>query len=398
MAWTDPTGLSPKELAGITARTVTTGGQTTGGLNPGTPADFSLPLVAIGSESRVIEAVPAAATEWPAFSRRYMNLNNAQSARLQAHVRGAASAGATLRLRYSLNGGATFADTGIVVPIDAIANPAFGAYLAVVAGAKVSNALVSLFTQGGDGVTAVEIGDVIFDVTSSATPPASVAGAGPANPIPVGLYYDHDPLYGMTVNPSGRVRKILDRNGGANNYVENTSDSGPFLVASVLNGFPVVRHQANGVTGLVLGSPTGFVGSAGPDNWSLVIVARHTGVQGTGVPVLAGFQGIAFPRNGHVGVISSGSAWLETSTTASTSAFQIVMAIRTSGTLRIYVDNVLASPTFTNGFGTGTGVFYGREGANTFDGDWARSMGYNVPLTDADRTTLYNSLKSGYGL
>jgi hypothetical protein len=116
--------------------------------------------------------MPAAETEWNGSSsgRLIANLAHFTKARLGVHCGSVLGAvGATLRVRYSLDNGATWANlaqTGTLsTPIDANANrPRYGNTVDIAAAAKNADVLLQVTGMGGDGAIDPNFGNIWLEL------------------------------------------------------------------------------------------------------------------------------------------------------------------------------------------------------------------------------------------
>jgi hypothetical protein len=116
----------------------------------GTPTPIHITF--IGGAALAI-ANPTDDTEWNAGHRKTVDLSQGPLfSRLCVAGNANGGAGSILKIRYSLNGGGSWADLGCTVPIDAMGTSTiFGSFVAVPAAAH-ADVLLAAFVSGGNGV------------------------------------------------------------------------------------------------------------------------------------------------------------------------------------------------------------------------------------------------------
>jgi hypothetical protein len=210
---------------------------------------------------------------------------------------------------------------------------------------------------------------------------------------------------GVTTDGSGNVTAVADQSGLSNNLSGTTTSS---VISNVLNGHPVIHHTGGA---LRKSSP-----SSVPSGDFTIFAVFRPGSGTTGRMAMFTTanspSGIAFSLgNGvagdmRVGGLYPGVAWVNSDTQWSDAAaaptYDIVLAVRASGTLTFYKNGTTLGNTFTNsdanvGY-TNFSIGDDGGGGNGASGYWAEWGVYNVALGSTDRASLFSVLGTKYGL
>lgn len=228
------------------------------------------------------------------------------------------------------------------------------------------------------------------------------------NPVRAGLTVDWDPRAGVTADAAGLVSRIADQSGNGNAATNTDAPSArPQWVDGVVNGLPVLRFDGADFLGASASGGAAMANLPGLDDWTLVAVCRPAdgfGARTTECVIGAGLDShahIAALANapGKLGVLYGGVAW-HTSQRDLAEGWQLLVAVRAAGTLRLYVNNADVGETWSTAPSGGGVLMLGAAapGVHGFAGDIARGMIYTAALSATDRTTLAAYLGTLYGI
>ncbi|MBB5866981.1 Zn-dependent metalloprotease [Allocatelliglobosispora scoriae] len=199
---------------------------------------------------------------------------------------------------------------------------------------------------------------------------------------------------GVTTS-AGKVSAWADQSGTAHHATMVTAARQPTLVTGALNGLPVVRFGGAQSLNLANIAPTAFTifvvgkNSLAAESFSMILGPGGSNPNNQ-LRWENGTQALVYGSNG---------LGTTTATIGNTRVYHDLIIRYDGATIRVYRDNALISSTAVSGASAWNinqiGAYYS---SYFMTGDLAEIVAYSSALSDADRTTTANYLKTKYAL
>lgn len=219
---------------------------------------------------------------------------------------------------------------------------------------------------------------------------------------------------GTTLATNGQnARQWNDRSGNGRNATQGTSAERPNYFTGAINGYPAVRYTAGNNDRML------STGLSTANEASVFVLGRYTSLPSSNPGLLQaspsgnGYSADASQKSIGMWVSSSNSRlWgrgvqsdggqrnVPQVTTLSNNTAYVFNAVYNGSTIRQYVDNGIAgSTTYDGTLRSWTDVCIGcQAGTESWNGDIAELIMYNVEVNSAQRIILSNYLAAKYGL